>query len=120
VLLWVIVKGAADIKKNRPMLLVVTVMIFSTAMMIMRGFYRSFELAEGWRGKLITVEKYVAILDAAPMIIAVASWIFTPPARLLRERGAGFKITGELVEKTTRDDLAVKRESSSGSTDVEG
>ena len=98
ILAIVVSRGAPQIRKNKPMLRVVGVTILSAAMMIMRGVYRSIELAEGWRGKLITVEVYVVVLDAVPMIIAMGAFVFTPPAKLLRDQGARLKIDGTLYQ----------------------
>lgn len=98
ILAIVVWRGASQIRKNKPMLRVVCVMILAAAMMIMRGVYRSIELAEGWRGKLITVEVYVVVLDAVPMIIAMGAFVFTPPAKLLRDQGARMKIDGTLYQ----------------------
>lgn len=38
-------------------------------MMNLRGFYRSVELVQGWRGYLISHESYVIGLDAVPMVL---------------------------------------------------
>ena len=98
ILVIVIWRGAPQIRKNKPMLRVVGVTVLSAAMMIMRGVYRSIELSEGWRGKLITVEVYVVVLDAVPMIIAMGAFVFTPPAKLLRDQGARMKVDGTLYQ----------------------
>lgn len=94
----VVWRGAPQIRKNRPILRVVGVTVLAAAMMIIRGVYRSIELAEGWRGELITVEVYVVVLDAVPMIIAMGAFVFTPPAKLLRDQGARMKIDGTLYQ----------------------
>ena len=99
-------RGASDIRKNKTMLRVVAVTILSAAMMILRGVYRSIELSEGWRGKLITVEVYVVVLDAVPMIIAMGAFIFTPPAKLLRDQGARLKIDGSLKQPASEGNKA--------------
>ena len=91
-------RGASQIRQNGPMLRVICVTILSAAMMILRGVYRSIELTEGWRGHLITVEVYVVVLDAMPMMIAMGAFVFTPPAKLLRDQGARMKIDGTLYQ----------------------
>jgi hypothetical protein len=53
--------------------------IVSDAMIIMRAVYRVIELAQGWRGHLITTEYYFYILDTTPMIICMAVWIVGHP-----------------------------------------
>jgi len=61
--------------------------------MIVRGVYRSIELIEGWRGYLITTERYFIALDGSMMIIAVAAFNFAHPGLLLeRTRRRGKKI----------------------------
>ena len=42
-------------------------------MMNLRGFYRSVELIQGWRGYLITHESYVIGLDAVPMVLVCST-----------------------------------------------
>lgn len=120
ILAIVVWRGAPQIRTNKPMFRVVGVTILAAAMMIMRGVYRSIELAEGWRGKLITVEVYVVVLDAVPMIIAMGAYVFTPPAKLLRDQGASMKIDGTLIKPRDEVNMAAEIGSRSGSgTDAE-
>lgn len=51
----------------------------SDAMIIVRAVYRVIELAQGWRGHLITTEFYFYCLDTAPMIICMGVWILGHP-----------------------------------------
>ncbi|KAL9603706.1 MAG: hypothetical protein Q9219_001025 [cf. Caloplaca sp. 3 TL-2023] len=55
----------------------------STLALIVRGIYRSIELIQGWRGYLITTERYFIGLDGALMVIAVLVFVFANPHRLL-------------------------------------
>ncbi|KAI9045667.1 lovastatin nonaketide synthase [Aspergillus affinis] len=56
--------------------------VFATMMMIMRNVYRVIELTEGWRGYLITHEKYFLALDALPMVLAMGIYVvFNPGAQ---------------------------------------
>jgi hypothetical protein len=48
-------------------------------MIILRAVYRVIELAQGWRGYLITHEVYFYCLDTAPMIICMAVWVLGHP-----------------------------------------
>jgi len=48
-------------------------------MIILRAVYRVIELAQGWRGYLITHEVYFYCLDTAPMIVCMAVWVFGHP-----------------------------------------
>lgn len=111
----VVWRGHAQILRNKTMLAVVSVTVVATAMMIIRGFYRSIELSEGWRGKLITKEVYVVVLDALPMIIAMGTFVFTPPARVLRDQGVKLKVTGEIHRPVEEVGSDIKLEGSIGS-----
>jgi len=51
----------------------------SDSMIILRAVYRVIELAQGWRGYLITHEAYFYCLDTAPMIICMGVWILGHP-----------------------------------------
>jgi hypothetical protein len=77
-------RGASQIKANRSLLLACTAVVISTTMMNLRGFYRSIELCQGWRGPLITKQGYVIGLDAAPMLIAMGVLAVLNPCVLLR------------------------------------
>ncbi|KAL8703896.1 MAG: hypothetical protein Q9201_002947 [Fulgogasparrea decipioides] len=55
----------------------------STLALIVRGVYRSIELIQGWRGYLITMEKYFIGLDGALMVVAVMVFVFANPHYLL-------------------------------------
>ncbi|CAD0086263.1 unnamed protein product [Aureobasidium vineae] len=77
-------RGASKIKANRSLLLACVAIVISTTMMNLRGFYRSIELCQGWRGPLITKQGYVIGLDAAPMLIAMGVLAVLNPSVLLR------------------------------------
>lgn len=77
-------RGASQIKANRSLLLSCIAIVISTTMMNLRGFYRSIELCQGWRGPLITQQGYVIGLDAAPMLIAMGVLAVLNPGMLLR------------------------------------
>lgn len=81
----VLPRGATIIKKreNRPLLLTCIAIVISTAMMIMRGFYRSVELCQGWRGRLILDQGYIVGLDAMPMFVAMGTLALLNPCVLL-------------------------------------
>jgi len=49
---------------------------------------------------------YVVVLDAVPMIIAMGAFIFTPPAKLLRDQGARLKIDGSLKQPASEGNKA--------------
>ncbi|KAB8339169.1 hypothetical protein FH972_022104 [Carpinus fangiana] len=99
---------------------VAAAMVVCTAMMVLRGVYRSIELVQGWRGYLISREVYVIVLDAAPMVVAMGALaIFTPAALLVRAGVAeaeenmvraskGACSSGESVQTITVDEKAEK------------
>lgn len=60
--------------------LILVAMLVSFVMIYIRSIYRTIELAQGWRGYLITHEAYFIALDAATMVIAVAVFIPIDPA----------------------------------------
>jgi len=72
--------------------LYVAAIIISDTAIIIRAIYRVIELAQGWRGHLITTEYYFYILDTAPMIVCMAVWIIGHPGITLRERLANPKL----------------------------
>ncbi|KAL8818583.1 MAG: hypothetical protein Q9223_002808 [Gallowayella weberi] len=59
----------------------------STLALVVRGIYRTIELLQGWRGHLITTERYFIGLDGALMAIAVLTFVFVNPGRLLPHKG---------------------------------
>lgn len=72
--------------------LYVTAIIISDAAIIIRAIYRVIELAQGWRGHLITTEYYFYILDTGPMIVCMAVWIIGHPGITLRQGLANPKL----------------------------
>ena len=81
----VLLRGAPQIRKNKSMIYVSAAMVLSTVMMILRGFYRSVELAQGWTGYLITHQRYIIGLDAVPMLIAMGALAIWNPGSLFQE-----------------------------------
>ncbi|WWC87435.1 uncharacterized protein L201_002324 [Kwoniella dendrophila CBS 6074] len=74
-----------DIKKGQILLAGVA---FASAMIFVRGIYRSIELAQGWSGYLITHEVYFIYLDGLPMVLCLAAFAVAHPGWLLpRRRG---------------------------------
>lgn len=72
---------------TKGMKLVFVALVISTLMIYIRGVYRTIELAQGWRGYLITHEGYFIGLDATIMVIAVAIFIPIDPAVIFRGEG---------------------------------
>jgi hypothetical protein len=69
--------------KTKKFKLFVFAIIVSDALIIVRAVYRVIELAQGWRGHLITTEYYFYCLDTAPMILCMAVWILGHPGLTL-------------------------------------
>jgi hypothetical protein len=62
----------------------------SSLAIIVRGIYRTAELAQGWGGSIMLTQNFQNFLDGLPMVIAVAVFNFINPTHLL-ERRAGWK-----------------------------
>ncbi|SPO28804.1 uncharacterized protein UTRI_10227 [Ustilago trichophora] len=56
----------------------------SSLMIIIRSVYRIIEFAQGNDGYLVSHEKYLFALDAAPLIIAISVWVIVWPPRLFK------------------------------------
>lgn len=59
-----------------------------TILIIIRGIYRTIELAQGWSGFLITHEPYFWGLDGLPMLLCLLVLLGTHPYFTLPKRGA--------------------------------
>jgi len=64
---------------------------FSAFCIIVRNFYRAVELAQGWKGYLITHEVYFAVLDGALMALAVGIFNIAFPAKYTSGQSEGNK-----------------------------
>lgn len=71
---------------TRELKLVLIAITISFVMIYIRSIYRTIELAQGWRGYLITHEGYFIGLDAAIMVVAVAVFVPIDPAVMLYPR----------------------------------
>ncbi len=80
---YAFIKGYRQIRQNRHLMLLSGATLLSIACMIIRGVYRSIELLQGWRGYLITTERYAIALEGCMMFIAVAVLNVYHPGRLL-------------------------------------
>ena len=74
---------STDLKKVELLLAGVA---FASAMIYVRGVYRSIELAQGWRGYLITHEDYFTYLDGLPMALCFYAFAILHPGFLLPKR----------------------------------
>lgn len=59
---------------------------FASAMIYVRGAYRSIELAQGWSGVLMTTEVYFTWLDGFPMVLADTAFAAIHPGWLIERR----------------------------------
>lgn len=76
-------RRASQMNKPNKTSLVIYAMSFSILTIFIRSIYRSIELLQGWKGYLITHERYFIALDGAMMILAVGVYNFVDPAVLL-------------------------------------
>ncbi|TFK26902.1 RTA1 like protein, partial [Coprinopsis marcescibilis] len=67
-------------KKIKIMLLA---MAFNTICLFIRAIYRTIELAEGWRGRIIQTEIYFDVLDGAMIVLAIYTFNFAHPGWML-------------------------------------
>ncbi|GAC77149.1 hypothetical protein PANT_25d00001 [Moesziomyces antarcticus T-34] len=63
----------------------VVAIALSSLMIIIRSVYRIIEFAQGNEGYLVSQEKYLFGLDAAPLIIAISVWVIVWPPRIFRQ-----------------------------------
>jgi hypothetical protein len=57
----------------------VAAIIISDIAIVLRGVYRVIELAQGWRGYLITTEPWLYGFDTALMAICMGIWVVGHP-----------------------------------------
>jgi len=81
----VLFRGLSTLQANRPLLKLAAATMLSVTCMVIRGIYRSMELLQGWRGYLITNERFCIALEGLLMAVAVIIFNFYHPGRLLRE-----------------------------------
>lgn len=68
-------------------LILISVLV-SSAMILVRGVFRSVELSEGWGGYIISHEIYQMCLDGIPMVIAVGVFNFLHPGLILGRKNS--------------------------------
>jgi len=56
---------------------------FSSLAMFIRGIYRTIELADGWSGRIISVERYFIALDGSMILFSMIALNVFHPCRLL-------------------------------------
>lgn len=73
---------------ERNVVLTLVAMTIAFVMIYIRSIYRTIELAQGWRGYLITHEGFFIGLDASIMFVAVFVFLVLDPAWLLSKRSS--------------------------------
>lgn len=79
---WVIVKGLksrGEVLRQRKIQIIIAATTFSVVVIVIRSIYRTIELLQGWKGYLITTERFFLALDGAMMVLAVAVFNFARP-----------------------------------------
>jgi len=59
-------------------------LLLSTFFLFIRAIYRTIELNDGWKGKIISTERYFNILDGSMVVLAMYTMNFLHPTWLLR------------------------------------
>jgi hypothetical protein len=72
-----------DLRGSRSLVSVTNV---STMCILTRNLYRAVELAQGWKGYLITHEVYFDVLDGSLMVLATVVFNLVHPARRGKEK----------------------------------
>ncbi|KAE8211564.1 hypothetical protein CF327_g4706 [Tilletia walkeri] len=69
------------------------VLYFASIWIIVRSVYRTIELAQGFRGYLITNEVYFFLLDSLPLLLCLLTWVVFWPSRIvpLQRSDTGFQ-----------------------------
>jgi len=60
-------------------------LIFNTTCLFIRAVYRTIELSDGWKGRIISTQLYFNVLDGAMVTMAIYTLNFTHPGFLLRD-----------------------------------
>jgi hypothetical protein len=93
----VMVRGWKTIRKHKNLMVLCGVTKFVITCMVIRGVYRTMELLQGWRGYLITNERFAVGLEGAMMAAAVVAFNILNPGKLLQ------KEVGENTSETKVD-----------------
>jgi hypothetical protein len=91
--------------KTRKFQIYVAAIIISDAAIIVRAIYRVIELAQGWRGHLITTEDYFYCLDTAPMILCMAVWVIGHPGITLEKELANPHLRAKTHDILAQEDV---------------
>ena len=78
----------------------VAAIIISDIAIILRAIYRVIELAQGWRGYLITTEPWFYGFDTALMIICMGVWVIGHPGITLGRELAKSNLREKFTSET--------------------
>ncbi len=78
-------KALPQIRASRSLSLLCGATTISVAAILVRSVYRTIELLQGWRGYLITRERYFIALDGAMIVVALVVYNALNPGELLRK-----------------------------------
>lgn len=78
-------RALPQIRASRQLSLLSGATTISVACILVRSVYRTIELLQGWRGYLITRERYFIALDGAMILVSLLVYNFLNPAELLRK-----------------------------------
>jgi hypothetical protein len=79
---WVVMKALksrGEILRQRKVQLVIAATVFAVTVIVIRSIYRTIELLQGWKGYLITTQKFFIALDGAMMVLAVCVFNLVQP-----------------------------------------
>lgn len=80
---FVIIRARHDIWHNPHLVRVVVATMLSITCVVVRGIYRTMELSEGWRGYLITHERFTVALDASMIFVSLSVFNIWNPGFLI-------------------------------------
>ncbi|KAI4170957.1 MAG: hypothetical protein LQ343_004615 [Gyalolechia ehrenbergii] len=81
----VVFKSLPQIMASRPLSMLCGATTISVAAILVRSVYRTIELLQGWRGYLITRERYFVALDGTMILVALLVYNVLNPGELLRK-----------------------------------
>ena len=96
--------------KTKKFKMFVAAVVISDIAIILRAIYRVIELAQGWRGYLITTEPWFYGFDTALMIICMGVWVIGHPGITLGREFARSNLRAKVLtsQASSADDLNAK------------
>jgi len=77
--------NARKLRQSKRFKLLIFSLAFSAVLIFMRSIYRVIELSEGWKGPLMTTEKFVMWLEAIPVAVSGFFLSLVHPANCFRD-----------------------------------